>query len=41
MRMFDLFYEDYFKMRREEILAAIQNTEGRTIMAETIISTFP
>lgn len=41
MRMFDLFYEDYFKMRREEILAAIKNTEGRTIMAETIISTFP
>lgn len=41
MRMFDLFYEDYFQMKREEILSSIKSTEGRTIMAETIISTFP
>lgn len=41
MRMFDLFYEDYFKMKRKDIIAAIKDTEGRTLMCETIISTFP
>lgn len=41
MRMFDLFYDDYFKMKREDIIAAIRTTEGRTLMCETIISTFP
>lgn len=41
MRMFDLFYEDYFRMKRVEILDTIRNTEGRTLMCETIISTFP
>lgn len=40
MRMFDLYYEDYFKMTRKDIISAIRDTEGRTIMAETIISTF-
>lgn len=41
MRMFDLFYEDYFKMDRQDLISTIRNTEGRTLMAETIISTFP
>ncbi len=41
MRMFDLFYEDYFKMNRSAILEAIRDSEGRTLMCETIISTFP
>lgn len=41
MRMFDLFYEDYFKMKRQDIIDAITDTEGRTLMCETIISTFP
>ena len=41
MRMFDLFYDDYFKMNRSAILDAIRDSEGRTLMCETIISTFP
>ncbi len=41
MRMFDLFYDDFFKMKRQDILAAITQSEGRTLMCETIISTFP
>lgn len=41
MRMFDLFYDDYFKMTRKDIIEAIIATEGRTLMCETIISTFP
>ncbi len=41
MRMFDLFYDDYFKMKRSDIIEAIRDTEGRTLMCETIISTFP
>ncbi len=41
MRMFDLFYEDYFKMKRKDIIESIVSTEGRTLMCETIISTFP
>lgn len=41
MRMFDLFYPDYFKMSRSDLIHTIRNTEGRSIMAETIISTFP
>lgn len=41
MRMFDLFYDDFFKMKRQDILAAISQSEGRTLMCETIISTFP
>lgn len=41
MRMFDLFYEDYFRMKRRDIIDAIRDTEGRTLMCETIISTFP
>ncbi len=41
MRMFDLFYDDYFKMKREDLINSIINTEGRTLMCETIISTFP
>lgn len=39
--MFDLFYEDYFRMKRRDIIDAIRDTEGRTLMCETIISTFP
>lgn len=41
MRMFDLFYDDYFKMNRSAILKAIRDSEGRILMCETIISTFP
>lgn len=41
MRMFDLFYDDFFKMKRQDILSAISQSEGRTLMCETIISTFP
>ena len=41
MRMFDLFYEDYFRMKRSDLIDAIRDSEGRTLMCETIISTFP
>src|SRR5690554_821267 len=41
MRMFDLFYDDYFKMKRSDLIDAIHDSEGRTLMCETIISTFP
>lgn len=41
MRMFDLSYEDHFSMKRKELLEALVATEGRTLLCETIISTFP
>lgn len=40
-RMFDLFYDDYFTMGRKALLETIKASEGRTLMCETIISTFP
>jgi len=40
-RIFDLDYADYFTIRGKELLETIRTSEGRTLMAETIITTFP
>lgn len=40
-RIFDLEYEDFFRIRGRALLEVIKASEGRTIQAETIISVPP
>lgn len=40
-RIFDLEYKDFMTYKKEEILEAIKQSEGRTVMAETVVSVMP
>ena len=40
-RIFDLSFDDYFNLSKKDLIETIKNSEGRSVMAETIISTNP
>lgn len=40
-RIFDLDYQDFMNYSKSDLLAAIQQSEGRTVMAETVTSVMP
>lgn len=40
-RIFDLDYNDFMNYTKQEILESIQTSEGRTVMAETVVSIMP
>lgn len=40
-RIFELSYEDFFRLKKREILNTIKHSEGRTVMAECVISCPP
>lgn len=40
-RIFDLEYNDFMTYSKEELLKSIQKSEGRTVMAETVVSVMP
>lgn len=40
-RIFDLEYNDFMNYGKTELLESIKQSEGRTVMAETVISVMP
>lgn len=40
-RIFDLSFDDYFNLSKKDLIETIKLTEGRSVMAEAIVSTNP
>lgn len=40
-RIFDLEYNDFMNYNKKELLESIEQSEGRTVMAETVVSVMP
>lgn len=40
-RIFDLEYNDFMNYSKQELLESIRQSEGRTVMAETVVSVMP